>query len=414
MIAEILSIGTELLMGQISNTDAQYISRRLSELGISIYRQTTVGDNNGRVKEAIAAALSRSDIVITTGGLGPTEDDLTKETVAEALGLDMVFDEDSKRHVETWMHRIGKEMTPNNLRQAYFPRGAIIMPNTRGTAPGCIVRTKDGKSVAILPGPTHELQAMFENALEPYLRSLTDTKIESRYLHIFGVGESKVETILKDLFHSGNPTLALYCGAGQVYARLTARVHTDEDADALLDPLENEIRARLGDSIYGSGLETTLSRVTVDTLTERKETLSLAEGATGGCLASSLTDIPGAGRILKGSFITCNDAALTATLGIDPAVIREFGAVSAECAEAMAGSCQRMTGSDWAVATCGITGPEEAAPNKPVGLAYIAVAHSSGDIRVFRHEFRGERTWIKLLISETALDHLRRVIAERT
>ena len=222
MIAEILSVGTELLMGQIANTDAQYISRRLSELGVNIYRHTTVGDNPARVKEAVRQALSRADIVITTGGLGPTEDDLTKEMVAETLGLEMQLHQPSLDAMLSYMTQLGRPITENNRKQAYFPVGAIVMPNRCGTAPGCIVE-RDGKAVAVLPGPPHELKDMFDCELAPYLAARSGVHIESRFLREFGIGESSLETLLMDLFHTDNPTLALYCGPGEVMARITGK-----------------------------------------------------------------------------------------------------------------------------------------------------------------------------------------------
>ena len=234
MIAEILSVGTELLMGQIANTDAQFLSRRLAELGIMLYRHTTVGDNPARVKEALGEALSRSDIVITTGGLGPTEDDLTKEMVAERFGLRMVLDEPSLHAIEAFMNRVGHPMAENNRKQAWFPEGATIFPNACGTAPGCVVE-QDGKAVAVLPGPPHELQDMFERQLAPWLARRSGAHIESRFLRIFGIGESNVENRLRDLFHSDNPTLALYCGPGEVQARITAQAADREGIRELAD-----------------------------------------------------------------------------------------------------------------------------------------------------------------------------------
>jgi len=221
MVAEILSVGTELLLGQIVNTDAQFLSRRLSALGITVYRHVTVGDNPGRVKEALRQALSRSDLVITTGGLGPTEDDLTKEMVAEVFGLDMELHQASLDKIESFFTSTGRTMTENNKKQAYFPTGAHVMPNRKGTAPGCIVE-KDGKRVAVLPGPPFELTDMYEQQLEPYLLSLSDKVIYSKFLRTVGIGESSLETRLKDLFHWDGPaTLALYCSPGEVQARLT-------------------------------------------------------------------------------------------------------------------------------------------------------------------------------------------------
>jgi len=409
MVAEILSIGTELLMGQIANTDAQYISRKLSELGITIYRQTTVGDNPGRVKEALEVALSRSDIVITTGGLGPTEDDLTKEMVAEVLGLPMVLDEGAREHVVGWMSRFGRQITENNLRQAYFPKGAIIMPNRCGTAPGCIVETTDGKAVAVLPGPPRELTDMFEQALEPYLRKKSGMTIASRFLHIFGVGESKVETILKDLFHADNPTLALYCGAGQVYARITARVPEGEDPSPLLDPVEAEIRSRLGDAVYGEGLEWDLAKTIVQMLTERHERVSFVESLTGGMLCGRVVDVPGASDVLDEAYVTYANESKMRIVGVNEETLRAHGAVSEECAREMALGALNRSGADWAVSTTGIAGPSGGSAEKPVGLVYMAVAHE-GKAEAFRFQFRGNREWIRTLACENALNSLRLAI----
>ena len=406
MIAEIVSIGTELLMGQIANTDAQYLSQRLSELGVTLYRHTTVGDNPGRVREALETALGRSDIVITTGGLGPTEDDLTKEMVAETLGLPMVEDEASRLDVERYMNAIGREITANNLRQAFFPQGAIIMPNRCGTAPGCIVETGDGKAVAVLPGPPRELRDMFEQQLEGYLRRRSAVTIRSRFLHVFGVGESKVENILGDLFHGENPSLALYCGAGQVCARLTARVPLEEDPDALLDPLEAEIRRRLGEAVYGEGMDTDLAQVVVAMLTARGERVTTAESCTGGLLASTIVDAPGASAVLDEAYVTYANESKSRLVGVREETLRAHGAVSEECAREMALGALAASGADWAMATTGIAGPDGGTAEKPVGLVYIAVAHR-GEAQVFRHQFRGGRSWIRTLAAQNALDHLR-------
>lgn len=406
MIAEILSIGTELLMGQIANTDAQYISQRLSELGINIYRQTTVGDNPGRVKEALEIALHRSDLVITTGGLGPTEDDLTKEMVAEVLHLPMEMDERSKEHVINWMNKIGRTMTENNLRQAYFPHGAIIMPNRCGTAPGCIVETPDGKAVAVLPGPPRELTDMFEQQLEPYLRKRSGITIASRFLHIFGVGESMVETILQDLFHGDNPTLALYCGAGQVCARITARVAIGKDPHLLLDPMESEIRKRLGDSVYGEGMDWNLAKTVIRMLQDRNERVSFVESLTGGMLCSKIVDVPGASDVLDEAYITYANESKERLAFVSQDTLTNFGAVSEECAREMAIGALRRSGADWAVSTTGIAGPGGATDAKPVGLVFVAVAHKD-QAEVFRFHFRGNRSWVRTLTCENALNCLR-------
>ena len=303
MIAEILSVGTELLMGQIANTDAQFISRRLGELGVTIYRHSTVGDNPARVREALQEALSRSDMVITTGGLGPTEDDLTKEMVAEYFGLEMELHQPSLDALKAFMERFGKKMTPNNLKQAYFPRGCTVMPNACGTAPGCIVE-QGGKTVAVLPGPPMELMDMFDRQLAPYLQARSGQVIRSRFLKIFGLGESNVETLLSDLFHSGNPTLALYCGPGEVTARITARAAAPEKAEAMMQPVYEEILRRVGEAYYGEGVNRTSADAVLELLKNRGETVTFAESCTGGLLCGAFVDCAGASDCLKESFVT--------------------------------------------------------------------------------------------------------------
>ena len=405
MIAEILSVGTELLMGQIANTDAQFISRQLSHLGINIYHQSTVGDNPARVKEALALALSRADVVITTGGLGPTEDDLTKEMVAEYFGLKMVRDPKSYDHLVEMLTAHGRKMTENNLKQADFPEGAIIMENLRGTAPGCIVE-QGGKAVAVLPGPPFELTDMFERQLKPYLAKKSGVHLTSRFLRIFGVGESNVETILKDLFHGTNPTLALYCGAGEVQARLTAMTEDGNDAHLLLDPLEAEIRRRLGDSVYAEGLHTSMAETVYRLLKQRGARVSFAESCTGGMLTAKIVDLPGASDVLDESHVTYANAAKQRILGVQPATLERFGAVSPECAREMAEGARRISGADYGVSVTGIAGPDGGTAEKPVGLVYIGVSDENGTIaREFR--FRGNREWVRTLACGNALNLLR-------
>ena len=405
MLCEILSVGTELLMGQIANTDAQFLARRLSAIGITMHRTVTVGDNPGRVKEALNEALSRADLVITTGGLGPTEDDLTKEMVAEALGLPMVRHDEVVEGIRRYFESTGREMTPNNLRQADFPEGARLMPNRKGTAPGCIAE-KDGKRVAVLPGPPHELIDMYEQQLEPYLLSLSDQVIASRFLHIVGVGESIVETRLMDLFHWESPTLALYCAPGEVTARLTVRCGKDVDPAPLLEPLEKEIRARLGESVYAEGLDASMPKTVVEMLTARKETVSVAESLTGGMLASRLVDVPGASAVLGESYVTYANEAKERLLGVSGETLRAHGAVSEQCAREMAEGCRRASGADWALATTGIAGPDGGTPEKPVGTVYIACAGRQGVV-VKALKLRGDRTRVRSMTCLYAMDLLR-------
>lgn len=407
MICEILSVGTELLMGQVANTDAQYISRRLSELGVIVYHHTTVGDNPARVLEALKTALSRSDMVITTGGLGPTEDDLTKEMVAQHFGLKMELHQSSLDALVDRMKRIhpDRPLTENNLKQAYFPVGAIVMPNRRGTAPGCIVEA-EGKVVAVLPGPPRELTDMFEQQLEPYILKRQEMSLASRFFRIFGVGESNVENILLDLFHSQNPTLALYCGAGEVTARLTASGAPGEDLSHLLDPVEKEIRARLGDAIYAEGRDKTLEGEVLKLLIERGDTIATAESCTGGKLSAMLTASPGASRSVIEGFVTYSNGAKVRALGVDEAVIREHGAVSEPCARAMAEGARRASGATWALSITGIAGPDGGSEEKPVGTVFIGLAGPSG-VKAQRFQFPGDRAWVRTLSCQNALNMLR-------
>lgn len=405
MIAEILSVGTELLMGQIANTDAQYISRRLSELGVTIYRHTTVGDNPARVKEALKEALERSDIVLTTGGLGPTEDDLTKEMVGEYFGLEMQLHQPSLAAIAEYMNKIGKPMTENNKKQAYFPKGAIIMPNQCGTAPGCIVEQGE-KAVAVLPGPPHELKDMFDRELAPYLAKRSGAHIESRFLRIFGIGESSLETMLIDLFHSANPTLALYCGAGEVQARITARAATSEEAQALMDPLEAEIHRRVGNAFYGYGVDNSMANVVLELLKSRGETICFAESCTGGMMASGLIDHAGASTVLKESYVTYSEDAKMRLLGVSRETLAEHGVVSAQCAMEMAEGARRAANATWGISSTGVAGPDGGTEQTPVGTVFIGIAGPNG-VHAHEFHFRGNRDRIRLLACAHALNALR-------
>lgn len=405
MIAEILSVGTELLMGQIVNTDAQFLSRRLSALGITVYRHVTVGDNPGRVQEAIRQALTRSDLVITTGGLGPTEDDLTKEMVAKVFGLEMELHQESLDKITGYFASMDREMTENNKKQAYFPVGAHIMPNRKGTAPGCIVE-KDGKRVAVLPGPPFELTDMYEQQLEPYLLSLSDKVIASKFLRIVGIGESSLETQLKDLFHWESPTLALYCSPGEVQARLTVMCGRDEDPAPMLAPLEKEIRSRLGNHVYGEGLDNSMANTVVALLKKAGKTVTTAESCTGGMLCAQLVDISGASDVLNEAHVTYSNASKEKVVGVSHETLEMHGAVSGECAREMAEGARRVSGSDYGLSTTGIAGPGGGTPEKPVGTVYIGVAYEGGS-DVIRLNLRGDRTRIRTMTCLQALNLLR-------
>lgn len=406
MLCEILSVGTELLMGQIANTDAQFLARRLSAIGITMHRTVTVGDNPGRVKEALNEALSRADLVITTGGLGPTEDDLTKEMVAEYFGLPMRLHQESLDKIERYFASTGRKMTDNNRKQALFPEDCRIMPNRKGTAPGCIVE-RDGKRVAVLPGPPFELIDMYEQQLEPYLLSLSDKIIRSRFLHIVGVGESEVETRLLDLFHVGNPTLALYCNPGEVTARMTVMVNRSDDGSSLLDPMEAEIRRRMGNAVYAEGIDAAMKSEIVRRLSERHETLAVAESLTGGMLAAQIVDVPGASDVLVEGHVVYMNEAKERVLGVSSEILSGVGAVSEECARAMAEGTLKRSNATYALSTTGVAGPGGGTEKTPVGTVFVALAGHDFETRVLELHLRGDRTRVRSMSCLRAMNLLR-------
>ena len=331
--------------------------------------------------------------------------------VGEFFGLPMELDEKSLEAVRARMCRLGREMTENNNKQAYFPRGAIIMPNECGTAPGCIVE-RDGQAVAVLPGPPREMKDMFERQLAPWLRKRSGEHIESRFLRIFGVGESKTEMLLLDLFHSDDPTLALYCGAGEVTARISARVPLGEDASAHIAPMEAEIRRRLGSAVYaayGPGEEVSLASTVLKMLAKRGETVTTAESCTGGMLISHLIDCPGASAVVHEGHVTYSNEAKMRVLGVRAETLEKHGAVSAECALEMAEGARRVSGSTWAIATTGVAGPDGGTPEKPVGLGYVGRAGPDG-VHAERLMLRGDRDWIRTLTCQNALNLLRAAV----
>lgn len=406
MIGEILAIGTELLMGQIVNSDAQYLSRRFNELGIDVYHHCVVGDNPKRLQEALALALSRSDLVVTTGGLGPTMDDLTKQTIAQMLDLSMVNDPASEQWLRDKFASMGREITPNNLRQAEFPQGSQILKNRKGTAPGCIVSYGQGH-IVVLPGPPYEMQDMFECEVVPWLQSRTGVTIHSQLLRIFGIGESMVEHQLKDLILAqSNPTIAPYAGTGEVALRITAKAETVQQAQALIAPVEQAIRQRLGDTVYATG-DKTMEKCVAHKLLQNGKTLALAESCTGGTLAGMLTAIPGISAAFLEGAVTYSNAAKVRALGVDEALLNQHGAVSHQVAAAMAEGIRSRSGADYALSVTGIAGPDGGTLDKPVGLVYIGLADAQGT-QVKELRLAGDRERIRRQSCLHALDLLRR------
>lgn len=411
MNAEILSVGTELLMGQIANTDAQYLSRGLNELGINVYYHTVVGDNPGRLRQQLRQAWERSDLIITTGGLGPTEDDLTKEAVAEFLGLPLELHQPSLEAMARYFAGIGRTMTPNNEKQAYFPKGCLVLDNPNGTAPGCLVE-REGRVFVVLPGPPRELNPMFDNHVRPYLMQRGDAKITSRMLHIFGMGESEAAYRLRAMIErQDNPTLATYVGKGDVLLRITARTALDADPEPLLAPAVQEVEALLGGVVI-SDRDETLPEVVVRLLASQGKTLACAESCTGGLLSSMIVDVPGASGVLLEGAVTYSNEAKMRRLAVPEAVLAQHGAVSAACARAMAEGMRAASGADFALATTGIAGPGGGTPEKPVGLIYAALA-SAGGVEVETYRLKRDRALNRRTTALNALDMLRRHLLQK-
>lgn len=408
MKAEILAVGAELLMGQIANTNAQYLSRRLADLGIYVYWHSVVGDNPERLKEALNLSLSRSDLVITTGGLGPTLDDLTKETIADALGRKLVLHEPSLQHIKLFFERVHKTMVASNEKQAWLPEGAIIIPNHYGTAPGCIIE-EGSKVVVMLPGPPREMQPMFEETVFPYFEVQTGQVLASAMLKIFGIGESAMEMEILDIVQAQtNPTVAPYVGDGDLVLRVTAKAKTREEALELMRPTIDAIRARLGNAIFAENGET-MEQIVGQLLIDNNLTISTAESCTGGLLSSKLVNVSGISKVFsKGYIVYANDAKVS-ELGVNPDVIERYGAVSMEVAREMAEGLRKKTQTDVSVAITGIAGPDGGTPEKPVGLVYVAVCIR--DVTLVR-EFRnaGDRTRVRHMTALHALNMVREAV----
>ncbi len=409
MTAEIICVGTELLLGQIVNTDAQYLAKKLSAMGIDMYHQTVVGDNEARLLEALDEAFGRSDVIILTGGLGPTSDDITKETVAKYLGLSLHMHEGSLKRMRRRFQHMAKPMVKSNLKQAMIPEGAMVLDNDKGTAPGCILEEK-GKTFIILPGPPFEMEDMFDKRVMPYLSGRTGEEIVSRVLRIYGIGESALEEMLEDLIEGQtNPTIAPYAGTGEVTLRLTAKRKTAEEANALLDPLEAEIRDRLEDRVYAMG-EETLDKLAARLLMEKNVTFALAESCTGGLLASKLVDNPGISQVFLEGVVTYSNESKVKRLHVSPETLDYNGAVSAKCAEEMAEGLLETSGAELALSVTGVAGPGGGVDAKPVGLVFLGMAQKGEETKVHQLYLTGDRKRIQNGAMLHAFDWVRRRI----
>ncbi|MCI9223392.1 MAG: competence/damage-inducible protein A [Oscillospiraceae bacterium] len=409
---EILSVGTELLLGNIVNSDAQALSRELSGLGLNVLYHSVVGDNPGRLKAAVELARSRADVIVTTGGLGPTCDDLTKQTLAECFGKQLVYHPECAEGIRCFFHRMGKEMTDNNLQQAYLPEDCQILDNAWGTAPGCAFES-DGTCVVMLPGPPRECLPMFRERAVPWLARLSEGVIRSRTLRVFGLGESAVESLLRDRMNElTNPTLAPYAKEGEVELRITAKADSPQAADALIAPVEREVRALLGELVYGadvSGLE----QVVLEGARDRGLTLGTAESCTGGLIAKRLTDVPGSACAFLGGVVSYHCEVKAGLLGVSQALLDERGAVCAQVAEQMAQGAIRALGCDLAVSATGVAGPDPDDRGNPVGLVFVGLAAPDGcwvkQLNLASPGARRDR--IRTLAANHALDMARRWLA---
>ena len=408
MKAEILAVGTELLMGQIANTNAQYISQKLNSIGIDVYYHSVVGDNSGRLKESLLNALNRCDLVIMAGGLGPTQDDLTKETVADVLEKKLVLHEESLERIKLFFDRMKREMTDNNIKQAYLPEGCTVIENNNGTAPGCIVE-KDTKIVVMLPGPPKEMKPMLDDTVIPYLEQKSGYKTVSKYLRVFGIGESQLEDRIMDLVDAQKEvTIATYAKEGQVTVRLTTKCKTYEEAIFKIKPVEEEIAGRLGDNLYSTEDEE-LEYVASKLLIEHGITISLAESCTGGMIASRLTDVPGISKVFNRGIVSYSNEAKMENLSVSPETLEKYGAVSRQTAIEMAEGVRKTAKTDLGISVTGIAGPDGGTDQKPVGLVYVALADKSGcDCRELR--LTGNRDRIRNMTTLYVFDMIRRYV----
>ncbi|MCD8355108.1 MAG: competence/damage-inducible protein A [Clostridia bacterium] len=372
MKAEIIAVGTEILLGDIVNTDAQVISLGLNELGIDVYYQTAVGDNPERLKEVLEIARKRSDLIITTGGLGPTLDDLTRETIAEAFGKQLVLHKRSLRRITAFFDQIGREMTQNNVKQAMLPAGCKVLDNEWGTAPGCAFEA-DGVHVLMLPGPPRECTPLFHTAGMAYLAKLAGGVIVSRNIRIFGIGESTMEDKLHDLMEkSTNPTLAPYAKDGECLVRVTAKAENAEEAERLLQPAVKQVCDILGDVVYGVDVES-LEHAVAKLLTAKGLALSVAESCTGGLLSKRITDVSGASQFYRGGACTyCNEIKMK-VLGVKKETLDEFTAVSSQTAREMAEGIAKAYGTDLGIGITGYAGPDGGEDGTPAGTVYIGI-----------------------------------------
>ena len=374
--AEIITIGTEMLLGDLVDTNTAWLSARLATLGVGVYRHTTVGDNRERIVGVLRDAASRADLVVTTGGLGPTSDDLTNECLAALTGRGMVEYPEARAHVDEMFRKFGREPTSNNYKQALFPERTELIPNPLGTAMGALLE-ENGTLFATLPGVPPEMKRMFGETLEPLIRSRSEGSIISKTLWFAGIGESALAEKVQDFLDATDPTVAPLAGQGKVRLRITTRAATQEEAEERIAPVEEEILSRLGDYYFGEN-EETLEGVVGRLLIEQGATLALAESCTGGLLAKRLTDIAGSSAYFKEGLVTYSNESKERLLGVPHEMLLEHGAVSEPVARRMAEGAREVAGADYGLSVTGVAGPDGGTKEKPVGLVFLGVSDEGG------------------------------------
>lgn len=411
MIAEIISVGTELLLGNIINTNAAYLAEQCAVLGLSCYYQDVVGDNEERLAATIKMALDRSDIVFIGGGLGPTPDDLSKEVAAKVAGVPLIMDEESRTAIAEYFKRIGKEPTDNNWKQAMMPEGCTIFPNNNGTAPGCAIKTGE-KHIILLPGPPEELKLMFEESVVPYIKGLMSGIIYSKTVKICGIGESRAASMISDLIEEqSNPTIATYAKTGEVHIRVSAKADSESDAKKLAKPVVKGLKERFGSYIYTTEVDVTLEKAVVDLIIANGLTVGTVESCTGGMVAARLINVPGVSDAFKSGIVTYSNKAKRRFVGVKKATLDKYGAVSKQTATEMAKGLSALNKADVVISTTGIAGPDGGTEDKPVGLVYIG-CYVCGKTSVKECHFTGNRQKIRENTVVAALNFTRECILE--
>lgn len=404
-VCELISVGTEILLGDILNTDAQFLSIELARLGISVIHQSTVGDNRERLLAQLKEAADRSDIIILSGGLGPTPDDLTKEVCCEFFGKKMFLHEPTVEKIKTYFSTKGMKMAQNNLKQAMLPKDCVIFPNDNGTAPGMAIE-KDGVHILVLPGPPRELKPMFRNCAVPYLMQFSDRIIVSHNILTFGIGESLMAERVNDLFDAENPTVAPYAKDGEALLRVTAMARTKEEAENLCEPVINEIKNRLDGFVYGVDY-TCIEEAVIEKLKEKHMKVATAESCTGGLIAKRITDVPGASEVFDCGIISYANEIKHRVLGVSEDDLNKYGAVSEPVARQMAQGALKVSGADIAVSVTGIAGPDSDSTNKPVGLVYIGLADRDNVWVMELRTSRKDRSYNRYVSASNALNMIR-------